>query len=804
MPTVRDRLIRLYPEDYLDDIESTSKWTSATDTCSLCGDDSFKPLCRTASANVCAGCARAILKAVADDAEIAAWHYGRIQKALASAGALRQRLTVLWRYKEAESLFVKQPSSDVSELHRLLVSNLGFITQHPMDNAVRQAAYEACVSAGETVLPALLSRKDITKPWKLYANIVLSAGTIAPDHPEVRQLLVKASQHANPNVRGRVASAIMGHDTPWVRNMLKRLKADPNPRVREFIVSENCQMPLFKKPAKPKTFRSKESERNHALLSEPGAAIVQVIDKHYSKAVLITIYNTYLHHFYTEDDFDLKGGFAISKLSKAKLVRALAYILAEPDMLAALVSGMPPGVKTVLDTLVWEGGQHLAQNLDTDNTFEPPLITHKKEKRFGPNVKKVGYLSLPYQVFPYQSDYHFAGGSLYYDYYLFLPEVLRKVFKTVLSPPSAYHLKGRPAIGKTAYIYEDRHRILSRIELFCAYIAQGNLKYSKSGEKVLKTSVRQMAKYCDIEEFYDPKDKDLGVLRTSLIIDFLTSYGDAQKPTSAASASPAFLKRIFTAFFQDSPEYGGYYLNRLLSHLKGVHNLKSGYYEQEHRQNERTVRASLAMLLKKLPAEKGACQWTSVSDLIKYCLYRDIDLRIVDRDFASRYLSLDREMNSGIGYRQIHIGSSLYTEAVTAPFLKGVLFLLAAFGLADIAYDTPANDRLRKKNKGYLSVFDGLRYVRLTEPGAYVAGLTDTYNDLKKTGVSEKQSAEIILDDTRLLIRLEGQDRLKARDAILKKYIFKAEDYHIAIRSENLLKVKKRLEEFGYFITQLR
>ncbi len=58
-----------------------------------------------------------------------------------------------------------------------------------------------------------------------------------------------------------------------------------------------------------------------------------------------------------------------------------------------------------------------------------------------------------------------------------------------------------------------------------------------------------------------------------------------------------------------------------------------------------------------------------------------------------------------------------------------------------------------------------------------------------------------------LMFRLsENQEliALMARDDVLKKYILKAEDYHIAVRSANLLKVKKRLEEFGYFITQLR
>ncbi|MDM8542360.1 HEAT repeat domain-containing protein [Desulfococcaceae bacterium HSG9] len=904
---MRNNNTHLNPQDYPDEFESVSRWDSSEDECDMCGDRSFKLLCRTASANVCADCAGTILKTMAYKAEIAAWHYSRIHNALAANGALRWRLTVLWRYKEAESLFIKQPSSDISQLRKLLVANLGIGTQHPMDNVVRQAAYEACVSAGKEILPFLLSHQNVTKPWKFYANIVLSAGKIAPDHPQVRNLLEKASLHANPNVRGRVAAAIMTHNSPWVEKLLKRLNDDPNPRVREFIVAENKQMPLFiekvsyPKKTMPQSFQSKECQRNKLLESAQGAEIVKAVDDCYTKTVLKTIYNTYLHQFYKPDDFDVKGGFTLNKLIKTKLVRAFAYILTDKETLAELISQMPSGVKTVLDTLVWEGGEHLAQNfIINKHNLNPPIITYKKETRFGSHIKKVSSLGQAYRIFPFRSDYQYSGGGIYYDYYLYLPDMLRTIFKTRLSPPPEYHLSSAKTTGKTDFVHEDRDRILSRIKLFCAYIAQGNLKYSKNGEKILKTSIKQMAKYCDIHEFYDPKDKCLGVLKTSLIIDFLTCYGNVGKPvlkgagaSMAKSESHVFLKRLFTAFFNDTPKFGGYYLNRMLFHLKGVHNIKSGYHGQECRKNEHTVRVSLTAVLRLMIKNAGdSYQWISVSDIIKYCLYRDIDLEIIDRSFASRYLSFDSESDSGFSSRQIYIGPSLYNDAVITPLVKGVLFLSACFGIIDIAYDTPQNDRVRKKKLDYLSVFDGLRYVRPTELGAYVLGITNVY----KTATEKQSTADDCVlwpDEERLLIRIKGQDRLKtmildklaekvsansykvtfqsflkectgekdihakiklfkehitsdppqiwqdflnavvnkidplspqpdmhvfrfsalenqelialmARDDVLKKYILKAEDYHIVVRSANLLKVKKRLGEFGYFITQLR
>ena len=45
---------------------------------------------------------------------------------------------------------------------------------------------------------------------------------------------------------------------------------------------------------------------------------------------------------------------------------------------------------------------------------------------------------------------------------------------------------------------------------------------------------------------------------------------------------------------------------------------------------------------------------------------------------------------------------------------------------------------------------------------------------------------------------------LMARDEVLQKCVLKAEGYHVLIPVQNLNKVKKRLEAFGYFIDHLK
>ncbi len=102
----------------------------------------------------------------------------------------------------------------------------------------------------------------------------------------------------------------------------------------------------------------------------------------------------------------------------------------------------------------------------------------------------------------------------------------------------------------------------------------------------------------------------------------------------------------------------------------------------------------------------------------------------------------------------VHISEDIYREALVIPFIKAAMFLFASFGILDMAYDFPENELLPGNGRKYLSVFDSLKYVRLTKLGAYIS-------DLKCDVTIKQQEANVILDENRLIISLEGKDRLK-------------------------------------------
>lgn len=117
-------------------------------------------------------------------------------------------------------------------------------------------------------------------------------------------------------------------------------------------------------------------------------------------------------------------------------------------------------------------------------------------------------------------------------------------------------------------------------------------------------------------------------------------------------------------------------------------------------------------------------QWVSFDDYLR--------LMAVERQF----------FNVTLEPYSLYIGDSTYGRIHDDTFLTNVytrclmMEYFATLGIVDIAYVTPDNaqdnyyDRWGQYDLDYLSVYDGLKYIRLTKLGAYVLGVIDTYTDV--------------------------------------------------------------------------
>ncbi|MBU0568395.1 hypothetical protein KJ693_09045 [bacterium] len=806
----------------LEEMEVLTAWSkpsSYSTPCSSCRKRGVS-ICKTPKDWLCATCFETVLRRAAKSEDLERWPVSRFREALSPEGGLHLRLTVLLRFKEVLQLVGEE---DAQKLMALLVQNLGYVKSDPLALPVRQAARDICLSLDEKVLPLLLKMRG-KEPWQFYVNVVVTARAIAPQNKEVQELIQEAACDPRPQVQQYLLSSI--------RKMFGGKTGNPGPGnlARGVIPSGKIEIPRTPKSLSP---------------------LEATIDGDYNADTLKRIYTHHLHHFFGE---------GANKLKKRELISALAEVYSDKDLFEELLSHLPRDVRETLNILVWEGGELDVKRLE--KRFNQEIVN---KERYCPG-SEASRINANYLLFQFRSVYNYNG----HDYYFYLSDSLRKLFKSYLPHPEEYDLIPLEAIKETEFTYEDNDRILLQIRLLVNFVHQGNLKFAQNQEKILKGSLKQMVNFCKISEFYEGKHKDLEYLKTKLMADFLM-----KSEKKDLDHSPGSLKELFGGFF-NGKDFKEYEFRQLLSYVKG----KARYYGYgPDKDREKNVRSSLFGLLRKLPVER----WVSASNLIKYSIYRDIYLDAVERWAAANNLYYVEKYR--YGYQNVRIPKRFYKDAVIAPFISATSFLFASFGILDIAYDLPKNETLKEKDKDYLSVFDGLKYIRLTKLGAYILGLAKDY-EVK----FEQEKANIVLDEKSLIINVEGRDRLKemflekmadkigekhyridynsflkdcyskkdvegkvelfwdhvsakppkiwqdfldevldkinpltrrpkmavyklasnkelislmARDEVLKKYIAKAEGYHILIEASNVKKVKKRLEEFGYFIDNI-
>ncbi|MGP8330180.1 MAG: hypothetical protein ACT6FF_07680 [Methanosarcinaceae archaeon] len=552
----------------------------------------------------------------------------------------------------------------------------------------------------------------------------------------------------------------------------------------------------------------------------------------------------------------------VDEIDKTDLVRALAAVFTQKILFDKFYAILPDDVKEIFQALTWEGKEYDGDKLQ--EMFQNKI--YKTGYRIG-NASadiKPGYLIFQIKChLNYQSVRRNA-----YKYVFKFSDRFQKIFRQLMPVPNSTEIVPLDQIEKTDFIYENNGRILAELSLFASYMSQKKPEFSSTGDKLLKSYIVQMQQYCSIDEFYPKKDNNLNYLRSQLIINFLIESIDKDFDNT-----PVFFKHFITNFF-NYQNFKLYELKDLLYFVKGIE------YDIFTRQN-RNIRSSIYKLLKNLPPS----QWFSIANIIQYAHYARININPVNRKSAYYHLNFQRFIQDSHSYIQNPITEDNYNDVIITPFIKGVMFFFAAFGMLDIAYNLPVNEKYRTKKNQYLSIYDGLQYVRLTKLGAYVLDLSTEY-ELEYT----IESAKISLDTKRLMIDIQGNDLVKrmaldrigekinencykinfksflkdchsktdikkkvelfkkqicenppqiwedflveinhkidplknkptmqvfqlkqhkelislfAKDEILKKITFKAEDYHIIVAESNVKRIRKRLEEFGYFIENI-
>jgi len=425
-------------------------------------------------------------------------------------------------------------------------------------------------------------------------------------------------------------------------------------------------------------------------------------------------------------NINMKG---INSLRKTMLVSYLVEHLSKDENLLKITQKIySTEISSYLySNIVWQGVTF--QTAEIEAKFK----THfqkESSSRYGENeTSLVGVLSFINRV-TYQS-----GGYYYTDKntdILRMDSNIRALFKIVLPVPNDFDLVPEVDIKETMHTYSNENEIFGFIDIISDMLKNNLVEFGKTNEKPLAKSLNILKNSSAINEFYSEKKMD-NLATDMLTRSFSYYYWMSEKFKSSEVES---LKEFVHKKFED--KYHFFIMRILASHLKKV---RFDYYNGR----ELGLFSALKIIIDDLPKES----WVDIEKVLKYSRYRNLRFDLEYKSRTDDYY-LEGELNN------YYCGES-YEALFFEPVLKGAFFYLAALGLFEIKYDRPkSNYSVAAKDKSYISVWDKLKYIKITELGKYVFGFIDKYEQKSIT----KMTTSLKFDEYNTIITVDEKDTI--------------------------------------------
>jgi len=147
-----------------------------------------------------------------------------------------------------------------------------------------------------------------------------------------------------------------------------------------------------------------------------------------------------------------------------------------------------------------------------------------------------------------------------------------------------------------------------------------------------------------------------------------------------------------------------------------------------------------------------------MQNIVKFCKYRDIRIDL-DRPHKTAEYNLECEVvtDTGIKVETFYASDGNYNTLFLEPILKASFFYLGSLGLFELKYDDPYSPyTISAKGKAYISTWDSLEFVKLSELGKYIFGFSDSYE--QKTII--KKATSLKFDEYKPIITIDSKDTI--------------------------------------------
>ena len=492
----------------------------------------------------------------------------------------------------------------------------------------------------------------------------------------------------------------------------------------------------------------------------------EALNEFYSKDILFKLYTKYFLDWIAEGYIGSNLGlFEISMISentnKQTFLDLLEQFYGKEEVFVTIFEKLDQDVKLVFEEIAWGDGKFYIPAEDREKYF-------KLESSYDINKD----LKDEFLFFKGEKD-NKKGEYLYLEY-----DIIRVVRK-FMTKPEDYNIIPVEKI-KDFLFNDNENEIIENIKMYFEFYKDGGISLSNSS-KILKASKVNMKKYCEITEYYDDA-KDLDYLKTETLALFFFLAKD--KYINEDYFKVSNIKNIVNDFMSGEiiKEENYHFTSLYLNYLKGVKNI--------WRSNEKIQRGleSIRKIIDEIPDYEAV----SIDNIINALLYRDEFLEIIDVKDAYDYIYINEanyERTKILDYQK-------YLMYVAVPFVKSVFFILGSLGMFGVYYDYPSTSNSLYLKNGYLSKYDGIKYVKFTELGRYCFGRVDQY-DFKNA----KEDGEVILDEDRFIATVMGDAPVQTM--FLQRVAQKIADNKYKFTKENFIKgvnsfedIKSRVDEF--------
>lgn len=465
------------------------------------------------------------------------------------------------------------------------------------------------------------------------------------------------------------------------------------------------------------------------VLKNKSLTIDEELVKFYPPDVLDDIFRVHFLPFFQSHidhykEWNLnKRDFEGLSLRIQDIVNVISITLTEESLFLTWFDHLPYMVSKVYETLVWEGRKSVFEL--NERTKGKILLSSELEDIGLDCIQKDFHLFL---LSPKKTN--LDANEKYY--HLELPNNIRIKSRAYLPKPKGYYLYPIKNIENTSKDFLDQGKILQFFRIIHEYVNQGNLVLNKDGS-LKKNQIKKLQQIASIEEFFEGDEfGQLGLFRSELIVQLLLKFDGSMNSIESAES----IKKLFEQYAKHQVPI----LTKALSHIKG-------WYQVSDELNK-AYQCELRNLIKEMPLNK----WVSIKQIQRFMLVRDLGVNLVFEESISKlYLAGGWK---GWGNIKQAIKFNQVSDLIEIPYLNQNLFLFASFGLLDLKYDFYFSNDPESLETNNHHLLNSIKYIRLTEFGAYVLGVKSEFTQIQLP----TDKTKLILDEDRLIVTISKPD----------------------------------------------